>query len=459
MSAFEQIGPYRVVDLLGEGGMGMVYEAIHTLIERRVAIKILHAEYARNTETTTRFLNEARAVNRIEHPGVVQISDFGWLPDGVAYIVMEYLRGETLASRLKNVGGALGAQPAVSLCCQIADALAATHAQGIVHRDLKPANIMLVPDPQMPTGERTKILDFGIAKLTETLLPSQVKTRTSTVMGTPAYMSPEQCAGAGAVDDRSDVYSLGAMLFHMLAGRPPFDTEGAGVVMAMHLYEAPPQLRTLLPGIPAALSDLVSLLLSKNRSARPSMRELHARLLALSREFPLPSTPYRPALAAVGMRTETAAGSTLGATLAEVQKRRAAQRRLILLSLIGLVGTAGAGWLAAGQLRRASSVETSWLQPTAASSQPAVAQPAVTRTAPARSQTPASVPNPDSAPSSAGKSDPEPQRANSGGPELPRAMRTGQAHAPKRKESKTGGKAGPAPKAKEEPGIDFSIPD
>lgn len=370
MPPLENIGPYRVVGFLGEGGMGVVYEARHTTIERRVAIKILHAEYARNSEVATRFLNEARAVNRIEHPGVVQVSDFGQLPDGVAYIVMEFLRGETLSARLKNQGGALGPQEAVYFCCQIADALAATHAQGIVHRDLKPANIMLIPDPQMLTGERTKILDFGIAKLTETLQPPQVKTRTNTVMGTPAYMSPEQCAGAGAVDDRSDVYSLGAMLFHMLAGRPPFDAEGSGVVMAMHLYETPPQIQTLLPSIPTTLAELVNSLLSKSRAERPSMREVHARLLALGRTMALPNTPYKAALAAIGSRTETAAGSTFGSTAAE-SKRLAQRRSLLLLATAGVAGAIGLGWLATTKLRP-QALEPTPLPRAAAPANPAI---------------------------------------------------------------------------------------
>jgi len=159
------IGSYRVVRSIGEGGMGTVYEAVHEAIERRVAIKVLHREYASNPEFIARFFNEARAVNRVEHTGLVQVSDYGQQPDGTAYIVMEYLKGESLAQRIERCGRKLPAAEVIHLNLQIADALAAAHAKDIVHRDLKPENVMLVPDPHMPGGERTKLLDFGIAKV------------------------------------------------------------------------------------------------------------------------------------------------------------------------------------------------------------------------------------------------------------------------------------------------------
>ena len=129
------VGPYRVVRKLGEGGMGAVYEALHEAIERRVAIKVLHAQYARNTEFANRFFNEARAVNRVDHPGLVQISDYGQLPDSTAYIVMEYLKGETLGKRLQDLAGPMSVPDVLKLGLQIADSLSAAHAKGIVHRD------------------------------------------------------------------------------------------------------------------------------------------------------------------------------------------------------------------------------------------------------------------------------------------------------------------------------------
>jgi serine/threonine protein kinase len=207
------IGPYRVIRQLGKGGMGVVYEAVHDAIERRVAIKVLHPEYAKDRETAARFFNEARAVNRIEHPSLVQISDYGHTGEGTAYLIMEFLRGESLADRLDRLraaGQRLAVTEVVRITWQIADALRAAHAKQIVHRDLKPGNLMLVRDPIAPGGERVKVLDFGIAKLMEN---GTRRTSTGAVMGTPLYMSPEQCRGAGEVDERSDVYSLGAMLY------------------------------------------------------------------------------------------------------------------------------------------------------------------------------------------------------------------------------------------------------
>jgi len=275
-----KIGPYRVIRLLGEGGMGAVYEAINDDIERRIAIKVLHADYARQSDVVARFFNEARAVNRIDHPSLVQIHEYGHLPDGTAYIVMEFLKGETLARRLIRLGGRMPPQVAVQIAWEVAAALAAAHDKNIVHRDLKPANLMLVPDPLGPRGERVKVLDFGIAKLVADARHG--KTSTNMVMGTPTYMSPEQCKGAGTVDDKTDVYSLGVILYEMLAGRPPFMAEGAGELMGSHLFQPPPSIRDFAPEAPADLGEFIHLLLSKDKTQRPLMRDVMERLAALS---------------------------------------------------------------------------------------------------------------------------------------------------------------------------------
>lgn len=226
-----QRGAYRIVRLLGKGGMGAVYEARQESLDRRVALKTLHAEYAKDKDSIARFFNEAKVLSRLEHPSIVQVSDFANAEDGTAYLVMEYLHGQSLGRRLRDLGEQgerLSILTALQLGFQIADVLVIAHAQGIVHRDIKPDNLMLVSDPIAPGGKRVKLLDFGIAKLTNEHDKGGVKTATQQVMGTPTYMSPEQCAGAGGVDARTDVYALGCVLYEALAGRPPFVADGAG---------------------------------------------------------------------------------------------------------------------------------------------------------------------------------------------------------------------------------------
>jgi serine/threonine-protein kinase len=270
----QQIGPYRVVREIGRGGMGSVFEAIQPQIERRVAIKVLRAEFAQNQQLVHRFFTEARAVNIVNHPSVVQISEFGQLPEGLAYIVMEFLEGESLGARMKRQGGKLTITESLRLCRQVAAALAAAHSKGIIHRDLKPDNIMIVHDPEAPGGERAKVLDFGIAKVFDAARADQSVTTTGSMVGTPLYMAPEQCRGGGNITDKADVYALGIMLYRMLCGRPPFIGDGSGAVLAMHIYEQPPPLRQFEPSIPDDLAGLVHSLLAKEPQQRPSMAQV-----------------------------------------------------------------------------------------------------------------------------------------------------------------------------------------
>ncbi|MBL8622627.1 MAG: serine/threonine protein kinase [Myxococcales bacterium] len=256
----QTLGSYTIERELGRGGMGAVYAAVHTLLGRRAAVKVLLAELSRDQAQVQRFFNEARAATAIKHPSIVEIYDFGWAADGSAFIVMELMDGEPLAARLKRVGRLTVAQ-AATIARQVATALAAAHRAGIVHRDLKPDNVFLVPDEEVAGGERVKLLDFGIAKLAAPGAAS--RTTTGAIMGTPLYMSPEQCEGARAVDHRTDLYALGCVLFEMVAGRVPFISDGVGGLIGMHLHVPPPRLRELAPDAPAELEAIVARLLAK----------------------------------------------------------------------------------------------------------------------------------------------------------------------------------------------------
>lgn len=264
----QEVGSYRITAAIGAGGMGAVYAAEHKLIGRKAAVKMLLPELSHKPEIVTRFFNEAKAATAIKHPGIVEIYDFGYHASGSAFIVMEFLEGESLQDRIRRVGRMPQLQ-ALSITGQVASALAAAHQAGIVHRDLKPDNVFLVPDPDIVGGERATILDFGIAKLSDDQSTGSVKTRTGSLMGTPTYMSPEQCKGAGQVDARSDLYSVGCILYELLIGWPPFVAEGVGEVMAQHIYEPAPSLRTTDPAIAVEVDTLVAQLLAKDPGQRP----------------------------------------------------------------------------------------------------------------------------------------------------------------------------------------------
>jgi serine/threonine-protein kinase len=262
--------------------MGAVYVGRHPLIDRKVAIKILRRELAADQALVERFINEARAANVIRHPNIVEILDVGTLADGLPYIVMELLAGESLAQRLERVGR-LGVGQAIHFAVQATSALAAAHAQGIVHRDLKPDNLFLSPasPATAPAREVLKVLDFGIAKVRRDFSSSKL-TSTGSLMGTPTYMSPEQCRGIpGEIDHRTDIYAMGAIVYQMLCGRPPFVSEGVGDLLIMHLSQAPAPVRSFNPNVPAHIEQAVLAALEKDKAARPqSMEDLQALLLS-----------------------------------------------------------------------------------------------------------------------------------------------------------------------------------
>jgi serine/threonine protein kinase len=279
------IGGYQITDTVGAGGMGVVYLAQHEILKRKAALKILLPEYSHDQEVVGRFFNEARASTAISHPGIVRVYDFGYQDDGSAYIAMEFLDGEALDHRLRRLGP-MPVLMTLRFAGQIASALAAAHGHGIVHRDLKPGNVFLVPDPQVPGGERTKLLDFGIAKFS-TPDASGNHTRAGAIMGSPAYMAPEQCRGMPDVDPRADLYSVGCMIFEMLCGRPPFDGGGNGAmaIMSSHLHDAPPVPSSIRPDIPPEVDALILYLLAKDPAQRyQSAADLGLALAAVSGE-------------------------------------------------------------------------------------------------------------------------------------------------------------------------------
>jgi serine/threonine-protein kinase len=274
----ELVGSYRITGKIAEGGMGVVYRAQHELIGKAAAVKLLLPELSSNHDIVNRFFTEARAATAVRHPGIVEVFDFGYLQNGMAYIVMELLDGEPLSRRLATQGR-LEERHALIVTRGVASALAAAHAKQIVHRDLKPDNIFLVPDADMPGGERAKVLDFGIAKVSEAQRGTGSKTRTGAVMGTPTYMSPEQCRGAGEVDHRSDIYSIGCILYEMVCGRPPFQQEGIGELIASHMLMPPDPPTRHNPSISAATEGLILNLLAKNPNERVQSCGELARLL------------------------------------------------------------------------------------------------------------------------------------------------------------------------------------
>jgi serine/threonine-protein kinase len=314
------VGSYRIVRQIGQGGMGAVWLAEHTMLGRRAALKTLHPEFTTVPEVVARFFNEARSATAIADPGIVQIFDFGYHSDTSAYIVMELLEGESLDARLTRLG-VLPVADAVRIMRQVASTLGAAHAQGIVHRDLKPENIMIVRDPEVLRGERAKVLDFGIAKLAGDR-PVGVQTVATAVFGTPAYMSPEQCRGAGLVDQRSDVYALGCVLFRLLCGRTPFEAEGMGAMFAMHLRESPPAPSTLRPGLPREIDQLILRCLDKDPQRRfASGHELALALQALHTGAPQLAAPSVPPAPPSAPTTLSAAASSAVASRTRVRAR------------------------------------------------------------------------------------------------------------------------------------------
>lgn len=271
-------GRYRVTGVLATGGMGAVYDAIDARLDRAVALKVILRDLVEDPEIVARFEREARAAAKLSHPGIVQVTDLGRTDDGLGYLVMERVVGETLHAIVSR--GPLAPRRAADLVEQALGAIAAAHGAGIVHRDLKPGNLMIVP---LGAGrEAVKVLDFGIARLSESEGYTRL-TRTGVILGTPSYMAPEQARGR-AVDARTDVYAMGVILWYLLTGKRPFGGADVSEIVDALLSQTPPRADAARPDVPAALADVAERAMRKDPDARFASAEEMGRALAALRE-------------------------------------------------------------------------------------------------------------------------------------------------------------------------------
>ena len=272
-------GPWRVERELGRGGMGAVYAVVHDEIGKRAALKVVHRRLLTPAFNIERVMLEAKVVNTIGHPNIVDIFETGTLPDGRPYIVMERLEGMPLAVRADE--GKVLPDHAIGILLQVCDALIAAHAHGVIHRDLKLDNVFLVDNADAPHAPKVKVLDWGIAKVINHDVRHTVEGQ---LVGTPQYLSPEQARG-GNVTPQSDVYSLGVVAYELFLEQLPFEAETSAEIMVMHLKAIPPAPRELWPDIPEQLEDLLLRMLAKNPDNRPTMLEVARQLEAVRAEL------------------------------------------------------------------------------------------------------------------------------------------------------------------------------
>jgi serine/threonine protein kinase len=288
------LGSYKILKRLGKGGMGSVYLGEHPVIGSKVAIKVLHAQFSRDKSIVDRFFNEARAVNLIGHENILKILDLNATEDGTRFFVMEFLEGRSLQAlvdeRAKGVEKWLPYEESGPVLLQVAEALHAAHEKNIVHRDLKPDNIFLVTR----NGKKNfvKVVDFGIARLSDASGMSTGQTQAGMVMGTPGYMSPEQAAGAtDRIDRRSDVYSMGVLMFQLFTGRMPFLGKSFSELLIQHVQKEPPRPRSVRPALPGSVENVILTALKKAQDERfQTMAELGEALRMALRAASLPTT-------------------------------------------------------------------------------------------------------------------------------------------------------------------------
>jgi eukaryotic-like serine/threonine-protein kinase len=289
-------GKYRIEQLIKRGGMGAVYRGTHVLMDKKVAVKVLRPSLAGDEKLVARFSREAKAASRLSHPHALNVTDFGETSDGVVFLVMELLSGRTLKEVLRKEGR-LSLRRVIEIVRQVGGALEAAHAEGVVHRDLKSENIMLL---NTDGADYAKVLDFGIAKIKEPLGGTDPGlTSPELVLGTPLYMSPEQCSQSAELDARSDIYSLGVIIFELLAGHVPFNADSSTTVMMKHLQEAPPSILDERPDLPARVGRVISRALAKRPEERfQTVRDLIDELAESAAPEPaavsVPSLPARP---------------------------------------------------------------------------------------------------------------------------------------------------------------------
>ena len=319
-------GKYRLDERLGGGGMGTVYRATHLLIDRPVAIKVLSQRFVGDPTAKERFHREARAAGRMQHPNAVSVTDFGATTDGYLYIVMELLEGRTLRDLLAREAP-LDVARSVSIMLQACAAVGAAHDAGLIHRDLKPANIFIEQRPNMPAV--VKVLDFGVAKFAveeQADEDCQTLTQVGTIIGTPRYMSPEQCSGSGGVTTASDVYSLGIIFYELLTGAAPFNAETPLAIALRHVSEPPKPLRELLPSVPEKLEAIVNRTLAKRPEDRyANANELRRELFAAVQELGLEHAASAAAAPSLEMLRDAGHESPSGQLVIDLARLRQVQ--------------------------------------------------------------------------------------------------------------------------------------